>query len=120
MRDVPPAEVMLLNNHLLNYAKALMIPMAGSSPDYVMRPRARRVKGKGEVKFCRALILIFLPVKQSSGKSAEDAYAATLAAFKRRGRWSYSFRKYSEMQLAEETWMQLEEQFRMLLNTILL
>ncbi|MGI8637985.1 MAG: hypothetical protein ACR2KZ_21520, partial [Segetibacter sp.] len=51
-RDVPPAELMLMNNHLLNYANEASsddLPMAGLSPYYVLRETQRAkqgVKGK--------------------------------------------------------------------------
>lgn len=102
-RDVPPAEVMLINNHLLNYANEAPIdqlPKAGLSPDYVTRETRRAkagVKGK-------SLILPGIDVNIPTGKdsrqaSPEDTYAATLAAFKGGADGVILSRKYSEMWL---------------------
>lgn len=103
-RDVPPAELMLINNHLLNYGNEAPInelPMAGLSPDYVSRETQRAkagVKGK-------SLILPGIDVNIPTGKnsrqaSPDDTYAATLAAFKGGADGVILSRKYSEMQIA--------------------
>lgn len=104
LRDVPPAEVMLLNNHLLNYVNEAPIdelPMAGLSPDYVTRETQRAkdgVKGK-------SLILPGIDVNIPTGKnsrqaSPDDTYAATIAAFKGGADGVILSRKYSEMRMA--------------------
>jgi hypothetical protein len=104
MRDVPPAEVMLLNNHLLNYANEAPIdelPMAGLSPDYVMRETQRAKAGvKGKSQILPGIDINIPTGKNSRQQSPEDAYAATLAAFKGGADGVILSRKYSEMQLA--------------------
>lgn len=103
-RDVPPEELMEINNHLLNYENEASIddlPMAGLSPDYVMRETQRAkagVQGK-------SLILPGIDVNIPTGinsrvASAEDTYAATLAAFKGGADGVVLSRKYSEMKFA--------------------
>jgi hypothetical protein len=103
-RDVPPEELMLMNNHLLNYAREAPIeelPMAGLSPDYVMRETQRAkagVKGKSQIL---PGIDVNIPTGKNSRKaSVDDTYAATMAAFKGGADGVILSRKYSEMWLA--------------------
>lgn len=104
LRDVPPAEVMLVNNHLLNYANEASfdeLPMAGLSPDYVMRETGRAKAGvKGKCQILPGIDINIPTGKNSRQQSPEDAYAATLAAFKGGADGVILSRKYSEMQLA--------------------
>jgi hypothetical protein len=102
-RDVPPGELMTMNNHLLNYANEAPIETlatAGLSPDYVMRETQRAkagVKGK-----CRILpgIDINIPTGEKSRKaSPDDTYQATAAAYKGGADGVILSRKYSEMRL---------------------
>jgi len=104
-RDVPPEELMRFNNHLLNYgneASLDQLPTAGLSPDYVFRETQRAIAGvKGK---CRILpgIDINIPTKKTSRKgSPQDAYDATLAAYKGGAQGVILSRKYSEMNLAQ-------------------
>jgi hypothetical protein len=103
-RDVPPAELMGINNRLLNYANEAPIdelPMVGLSPDYVMRETQRAkagVKGKSQIL---PGIDVNIPTGTKSRKaSPDDTYAATLAAFKGGADGVILSRKYSEMMLA--------------------
>lgn len=102
-RDVPPAGLMQLNNHLLNYANEAPIgtlPAAGLSPDYVLRETQRAkagVQGK-----CRILpgIDVNIPTGPQSRKaSPDDTYQATIGAFKGGADGVILSRKYSEMRL---------------------
>ncbi|HWB90918.1 MAG TPA: twin-arginine translocation signal domain-containing protein [Puia sp.] len=102
-RDVPPGELMQMNNHLLNYANEAPIETlaaAGLSPDYVMRETQRAkagVKGK-----CRILpgIDVNIPTGEKSRKaSPDDTYQATASAFKGGADGVILSRKYSEMHL---------------------
>ena len=102
-KDVPPDELMKLNNHLLNYANEAPIESlaaAGLSPDYVMRETQRAktgVRGK-----CRILpgIDVNIPTGEKSRKaSPDDTYQATLAAYKGGADGVILSRKYSEMKL---------------------
>lgn len=100
-RDVPPEELMRLNNHLLNYGNEAALddlPMAGLSPEYIFR-EAQRAKA-GVKATCHVLpgIDVNIPTgKNSRQASAEDTYAATLAAFKGGADGVILSRKYSEM-----------------------
>lgn len=102
-RDVPPAEVMLINNHLLNYANEAPIdelPKAGLSPDYVTRETQRAKAGVKGKSFILPGIDVNIPTgKDSRQASPEDTYAATLAAFKGGADGVILSRKYSEMRL---------------------
>ncbi|HXB06925.1 MAG TPA: hypothetical protein VNW04_07415 [Puia sp.] len=102
-RDVPPGELMKLNNHLLNYANEAPIETlaaAGLSPDYVLRETQRAkagVNGK-----CRILpgIDINIPTGEKSRKaSPDDTYQAVMGAFKGDADGVILSRKYSEMRL---------------------
>ncbi len=102
-RDVPPGELMKLNNHLLNYgdeAPIEQLAAAGLSPDYVYRETGRAVAGvKGK---CNILpgIDINIPTGDRSRKaSTDDTYAATFSAFKGGADGVILSRKYSEMKL---------------------
>lgn len=104
-RDVPMEELMRFNNHLLNYgneASIEQLPTAGLSADYVFRETQRAVAGvKGKCKVLPG-IDIGIPTKKTSRKgSPEDAYAATLAAYKGGSQGVILSRKYSEMELAD-------------------
>jgi len=102
-RDVPPAELMRLNNHLLNYANEAPIETlaaAGLSSDYVLRETQRAKAGVGGR--CRILpgIDINIPTGEKSRKaSPDDTYQATLAAYKGGADGVILSRKYSEMRL---------------------
>ncbi|MBN8824509.1 MULTISPECIES: hypothetical protein [unclassified Spirosoma] len=103
-RDVPPTEVMRINNHLLNYTNEAALdelPMAGLSPDYVSRETQRAkvgVKGKAQIL---PGIDVNIPTGANSRKaSPDDTYQATLAAFKGGADGVILSRKYSEMMLA--------------------
>jgi hypothetical protein len=102
-RDVPPAELMQLNNRLLNYANEApmdQLAAAGLSPDYVLRETQRAKAGVGGK--CRILpgIDINIPTGGKSRKaSPDDTYQATLAAFKGGADGVILSRKYSEMRL---------------------
>ncbi len=102
-RDVPPGELMTMNNHLLNYANEAPIETlaaAGLSPDYVMR-ETQRAKAGVKSK-CRILpgIDINIPTGQKSRKaSPDDTYQATQSAFKGGADGVILSRKYSEMRL---------------------
>jgi len=102
-RDVPPAELMLINNHLLNYANEAPIdelPKAGLSPDYVTRETQRAKAGVKEKSLILPGIDINIPTGKDSRKaSPDDTYAATLAAFKGGADGVILSRKYSEMWL---------------------
>jgi hypothetical protein len=103
-RDVPPAELMLMNNHLLNYANEASIdelPMAGLSPDYVMRETQRAKAGvRGESRILPGIDVNIPTGKNSRKATPEDTYAATMAAFKGGADGVILSRKYSEMWLA--------------------
>ena len=102
-RDVPPGELMKMNNHLLNYANEAPIEnlaAAGLSPDYVLRETQRAVAGvKGK---CRILpgIDVNIPTGINSRKaSPDDTYQATISALKGNADGVILSRKYSEMRL---------------------
>lgn len=104
-RDVPMEELMRFNNHLLNYGNEASIDQlatAGLSADYVYRETQRALAGvKGKCKILPG-IDIGIPTKKTSRKgSPEDAYAATLAAYKGGADGVILSRKYSEMDLAD-------------------
>ena len=102
-RDVPPGELMQLNNHVLGYGNEAPIETlaaAGLSPDYVLRETQRAVAGAGGR--CRILpgIDVNIPTGEKSRKaSPEDTYEATLSAFKGGADGVILSRKYSEMRL---------------------
>jgi hypothetical protein len=102
-RDVPPAELMQINNHLLNYegeAQIDELPMAGLSPDYVTRETQRAKAGVKGKSLILPGIDINIPTGKNSRKaSPEDTYAATMAAFKGGADGVILSRKYSEMWL---------------------
>lgn len=104
LRDVPPAEVMILNNHLLNYGNEAPIdelPKAGLSADYIYRETQRAKAGVKGKSMILPGIDINIPTGDNSRKqSPEDAYAATLAAFKGGADGIILSRKYSEMWMA--------------------
>lgn len=103
-RDVPPAKLMLMNNHLLNYANEAPIdelPMAGLSPDYVFRETQRAKAGvKGKSLILPGIDINIPTGKNSRQASPDDTYAATLAAFKGGADGVILSRKYSEMWMA--------------------
>ncbi|MEJ7769491.1 MAG: hypothetical protein WKF89_16855 [Chitinophagaceae bacterium] len=103
-KDVPPSELMLINNHVLNYAGEAPIdelPLAGLSPDYVIRETQRAMAGvKGKSRILPG-IDVNIPTGDNSRKaSPEDTYAATFAAFKGGADGVILSRKYSEMWMA--------------------
>ena len=104
-RDVPLEELMRFNNHLLNYgneAPIEQLPTAGLSPDYVFRETQRALTGvNGKCKILPG-IDVGIPTKKTSRKgSADDVYAATLAAYKGGAHGVILSRKYSEMTLTQ-------------------
>jgi hypothetical protein len=104
-RDVPMDELMRFNNHLLNYGNEAPIdklPTEGLSPDYVYRETQRAVAGvNGKCKILPGIDL-GIPTKKTSRKgSPDDAYAATMAAYKGGANGVILSRKYSEMDLAD-------------------
>ncbi len=103
-RDVPPEEMLSINNHLLNYANEAPLdelPMAGLSPDYVMRETQRAKAGVNGKCLILPGIDVDIPTGEKSRKaSTDDTYAATLAAFKGGADGVILSRKYSEMMLA--------------------
>jgi hypothetical protein len=122
-KDVPPGELMKMNNHLLNYSNEAPIEelaAAGLSADYVKRETQRAKAGvaaaagagtsgagtsgagSGVAAKCRILpgIDINIPTGEKSRKALpEDTYAATLSAFKGGADGVILSRKYSEMRL---------------------
>jgi len=102
-KDVPPSELMALNNHLLNYsgeAPIETLAAAGLSPNYVERETQRAKAGAGGK--CRILpgIDVNIPTGEKSRKaSPDDTAQATLAAFKGGADGVILSRKYSEMRL---------------------
>ncbi len=102
-RDVPPGELMKMNNHLLNYANEAPIEelaAAGLSADYVLR-ETQRAKA-GVMGKCKILpgIDINIPTGGKSRKaSPDDTYAATFSAFKGGADGVILSRKYTEMRL---------------------
>jgi hypothetical protein len=103
-RDVPPEELMRFNNHLLNYGaepSLADLPAAGFTADYVYRETQRAVTGaKGKCKILTG-IDIGIPTDPKSRKaSADDTYAATMAAFRGGADGVILSRKYSEMMMA--------------------
>ena len=104
-RDVPLEQLMRFNNHLLNYgdeASIEQLPTAGLSPDYVYRETQRALAGvNGKCKILPGIDLGIPTQKTSRKGSPEDAYAATLAAYKGGAHGVILSRKYSEMDLAD-------------------
>ena len=103
-RDVPPAELMKINNHLLNYtneAPMEELATAGLSPDYVLRETQRAKAGvQGKSRILPG-IDVNIPTGAKSRKATpEDTYAATFSAFKGGADGVILSRKYSEMWLA--------------------
>lgn len=103
-RDVPPAELMKINNHLLNYAHEAPIEelaAAGLSPDYVFQETQRAKAGvKGKSRILPGIDVNIPTGSKSRKASPEDTYAATLSAFKGGADGVILSRKYSEMWLA--------------------
>lgn len=103
-RDVPPAELIQINNHLLNYENEAPIddlPKTGLSPDYVIRETERAKAGvKGKSRILPGIDVNIPTGKNSRKASVDDTYAATLAAFKGGADGVILSRKYSEMKLA--------------------
>lgn len=114
-KDVPPGELMKMNNHLLNYSNEAPIEelaAAGLSADYVLRETQRAKAGiggaagvegaAGVAAKCKILpgIDVNIPTGDKSRKaSPQDTYAATLSAFKGGADGVILSRKYSEMRL---------------------
>ena len=102
-RDVPPAELMQINNHILNYeneAPIDQLPTTGLSSDYVRRETERAVKGVKGKSLILPGIDVNIPTGPNSRKaSVKDTYAATAAAFKGGADGVLLSRKYSEMKL---------------------
>lgn len=103
-RDVPPAQLIKINNHLLNYTNEVAIddlPMAGLSPDYVLRETQRAKAGVRGKSLILPGIDVNIPTGAKSRKaSPDDTYASTLAAFEGGADGVILSRKYSEMMLA--------------------
>ena len=106
-RDVPREELLRFNNHLLNYgdeAKLDQLAAAGLSPDYVTRETQRALADvQGKCKILPGIDIGIPTGKNSRQASAEDTYAATLAALKAGAHGVILSRKYSEMRLANLT-----------------
>lgn len=103
-RDVPKAELLQFNNHLLNYeheAGLEELASAGLSPDYVERETRRALLGvQGKCRIYPG-IDIDIPTGQKSRKATpEDTYAAVAAALRASSDGVILSRKYSEMRLA--------------------
>ncbi len=103
-RDVPPDELQVLFNHLLNYGEEKShaeLPTAGLSADYVSRETKRAladVNGK-----CRIYPGIDIDIPTDAGQkktTPADVHDATLAALKAGAEGVIFSRKYSEMRLA--------------------
>jgi hypothetical protein len=104
LRDVPMEELMRFNNHLLNYGnepKLEDLPAAGLSPDYVYRETQRALAGvQGKCRIYTGIDMNIPIHKNSRFASADDTYAATLAACNAGADGVILSRKYSEMMLA--------------------
>jgi hypothetical protein len=102
-RDVPPEEVLRLNNHLLNYGDEGPLdelPAKGLSPDYVFRETKRALAGvKGKCQVFPGIDVDIPTGKNSRKQSPDDVYAATMAAYKAGANGVILSRKYSEMKL---------------------
>jgi hypothetical protein len=102
-RDVPQAELLSFNNHLLNYeheAALADLPAAGLSADYVARETKRAVAGaQGKAKIYPGIDIGIPTGKNSRKASPEDTYAAVTAALKAGADGLILSRKYSEMRL---------------------
>ena len=102
-RDVPQAELLSFNNHLLNYeheAGLTDLPTAGLSPDYVARETARALAGvQGKSKIYPGIDIGIPTGKNSRKASPDDTYAAVMAALKAGADGLILSRKYSEMRL---------------------
>ena len=103
-RDVPAAELLSFNNHLLNYqheAALNDLAAAGLSPDYVARETRRALDGvQGKSKIYPGIDIGIPTGKNSRKASPDDTYAAVMAALKGGADGLILSRKYSEMQLA--------------------
>jgi hypothetical protein len=102
-RDLPEAELLRFNNHLLEYgseASLEELAVAGLSPDYVSRETRRALAGvKGAARVYPG-IDIGIPTGQKSRKaSPEDTFAAVTAALNAGADGLILSRKYSEMRL---------------------
>jgi hypothetical protein len=104
LKDVPMEEFMRFNNHLLNYGnepKLVDLPKAGLSPDYVYRETQRALAGvKGKCKVYTGIDMNIPIHKDSRFASADDTYAATMAACNAGADGVILSRKYAEMMLA--------------------
>jgi hypothetical protein len=102
-RDVPKAELVQFNNHLLNYASEKPLeelPQAGLSADYVFRETKRAIDGvAGKCRIYPGIDIGIPTGKNSRKASPEDTYQATLAALKAGADGLILSRKYSEMRL---------------------
>ncbi len=103
-RDVPKQELLVFNNHLLNYeheAGLDALAVQGLSPDYVARETERALAGvHGKCKVYPG-IDIGIPTGRDSRKaSPEDTYAAVRSALQAGADGLILSRKYSEMRLA--------------------
>jgi hypothetical protein len=103
-RDVPEAELLRLNNHLLNYGEEAGLDglaAAGLSPDYVFRETQRALAGVQGKSRVLSGIDIGIPTATASRKaSPEDTHAAVTAALRAGADGLIFSRKYSEMRLA--------------------
>ena len=103
-RDVPRAELMRFNNHLLGYAEEKDIAelaKAGLSPDYVARETRRALAGvQGRCQVYPGIDIGIPTGKESRQASPDDTYAATKAALDAGADGLILSRKYSEMRLA--------------------
>jgi hypothetical protein len=102
-RDVPQAELLSFNNHLLNYeheAGLGDLPAAGLSPDYVARETRRALAGvQGKSRIYPGIDIGIPTGKNSRKASPDDTYAAVMAALKAGADGLILSRKYSEMRL---------------------
>jgi hypothetical protein len=102
-RDVPKAELLRFNNHLLNYgpeADLEQLPGAGLSADYVFRETQRARAGvQGRCKILPGIDIGIPTAARSRKASPDDTYAATAAALRAGAEGLIFSRKYSEMRL---------------------
>ena len=102
-RDVPQAELLSFNNHLLNYEHEAVLgdlPAAGLSPDYVARETRRALVGvRGKSRIYPGIDSGIPTGKNSRKASPDDTYSAVMAALKAGADGLILSRKYSEMRL---------------------
>jgi len=99
-KDVPPEELLQINNCLLNYtneASLDQLPKAGLSPDYVFRETQRALAGVSGKSRILPGIDVNIPARVKDMATPDDTYNATLAALKAGADGVILSRKYSEM-----------------------